>query len=100
MTELTASVKETILTAARKLTGFRRRQFQAEMTHKYCAGSSRRTGLWLGTTGGDDRSPGTPHRDPLPGKLFGPRTEQDRGTEPGTGRADSRAGRTREPSGT
>jgi transposase len=40
--ELTASVKEAILSAARKLTGFRRRQFQAEMTHKYCAGSSRR----------------------------------------------------------
>ena len=40
--ELTASVKETILSAARKLTGFRRRQFQAEMTHKYCAGSARR----------------------------------------------------------
>jgi Rhodopirellula transposase DDE domain len=40
--ELSASVKETILSAARKLTGFRRRQFQAEMAHKYCAGSSRR----------------------------------------------------------
>jgi hypothetical protein len=40
--ELTTSVKETILSAARKLTGFRRRQFQAEMAHKYCAGSARR----------------------------------------------------------
>jgi hypothetical protein len=41
-TELTESVKETILSAARKLTGFRRREFQAEMTEKYCAGKARR----------------------------------------------------------
>jgi hypothetical protein len=32
--ELTESVKETVKSAARKLTGFRRRQFQAEMTIK------------------------------------------------------------------
>ena len=41
-TELTESVKETILSAARKLTGFRRREFLAEMTLKYCAGKPRR----------------------------------------------------------
>ena len=40
--ELTESVKETIKSAARKLTGFRRRQFQAEMTIKYCQGHPRR----------------------------------------------------------
>jgi Rhodopirellula transposase DDE domain len=40
--ELTESVKETIKLAARKLTGFRRRQFQAEMTIKYCQGHPRR----------------------------------------------------------
>jgi Rhodopirellula transposase DDE domain len=40
--ELTESVKETIKSAARKLTAFRRRQFQAEMTIKYCQGNPRR----------------------------------------------------------
>src|SRR5450631_3436137 len=39
--ELTESVKETIQSAARKLTGFRRREFQAEMALKYCAGKAR-----------------------------------------------------------
>jgi len=42
LTELTESVRETILSAARKLTGFRRRQFQAEMAIKYCQSSPRR----------------------------------------------------------
>ena len=42
MEELTDSVKELIKSAARKLTGFRRRQFQAEMTIKYCEGHPRR----------------------------------------------------------
>jgi hypothetical protein len=41
-TELTESVKETILSAASKLTGFKRREFQAEMTLKYCDGKARR----------------------------------------------------------
>jgi hypothetical protein len=41
LAELTESVKETIQSAARKLTGFRRREFQAEMTLKYCAGKPR-----------------------------------------------------------
>lgn len=41
-TELTAAVRETITSAARKLTGFGRRQFQAEVALKYCAGSARR----------------------------------------------------------
>src|SRR3974377_1178115 len=40
--ELTESVKETIRWAALKLTGFRRRQFQAEMAIKYCQGHARR----------------------------------------------------------
>jgi hypothetical protein len=40
--ELTASVKATIQSAARKLTGFLRRQFQAEMALKYCEGQARR----------------------------------------------------------
>lgn len=41
-TELTESMKETIRSAARKLTGYRRREFQAEMAEKYCAGKARR----------------------------------------------------------
>jgi Rhodopirellula transposase DDE domain len=40
--ELTESVVATINSAARKLTGFRRRQFQAEMTIKYCDARPRR----------------------------------------------------------
>ncbi len=42
LTELTESVRETIQSAARKLTGFQRRQFQAEMAIKYCRGNPRR----------------------------------------------------------
>lgn len=42
LTELTESVRETIQSAGRKLTGFRRRQFQAEMAIKYCRGNPRR----------------------------------------------------------
>jgi len=42
MTESTESMKETIKSATRKLTGFRRRQFQAEMAVKYCQGDPRR----------------------------------------------------------
>lgn len=41
LSELTASMKETILSAARKLTGFARRQFQAEVALKYCQGKAR-----------------------------------------------------------
>lgn len=40
--ELTESLKETIRSAARKLTGFARRQFQAEMAVKYCDSKPRR----------------------------------------------------------
>jgi Rhodopirellula transposase DDE domain len=43
LTEVTKSVKATIQSAARKLTGYRRRQFQAEVAVKYCQGSPRRT---------------------------------------------------------
>jgi hypothetical protein len=42
LAELTESVRKTIKCAARKLTGFRRRQFQAEMAIKYCQGNPRR----------------------------------------------------------
>lgn len=42
LSELTESVVETICLAARKLTGFARRQFQAEMAIKYCQASPRR----------------------------------------------------------
>ena len=35
------SERQTIKSASRKLTGFRRRQFQAEMTIKHCQGSAR-----------------------------------------------------------
>lgn len=42
LTELSESVVETICLAARKLTGFARRQFQAEMAVKYCQASARR----------------------------------------------------------
>jgi uncharacterized membrane protein YccC len=42
LAELTESVVETICLAARKLTGFGRRQFQAEMAIKYCQASARR----------------------------------------------------------
>lgn len=40
--ELTERVRETIQSAAEKLTGWRRRQFQAETAQKYCDGSPRR----------------------------------------------------------
>jgi hypothetical protein len=43
VTELTDAVRETILSAARKLTGFRRRQFQAEVARQYCQGRARQT---------------------------------------------------------
>ena len=40
--DLTPAVEEVILSAARKLTGFRRRQFQAEIAARYCGGIPRR----------------------------------------------------------
>ena len=48
MSELTESVVATIQSAARKLTGFLRRQFQAEMTLKYCEGQARRAEALFG----------------------------------------------------
>ena len=42
LAELSASAIETIQQAARKLTGFRRREFQAEVAAKFCDGSPRR----------------------------------------------------------
>jgi hypothetical protein len=41
VTEVTESVRDAIRSAARKLTGFRRRQFQAEMAIKYCRSDPR-----------------------------------------------------------
>jgi transposase len=48
VTELIDAVRETILSAARKLTGFRRRQFQAEVAQQYCQGSARQTEQFFG----------------------------------------------------
>lgn len=48
LTEVTESVKATIQSAARKLTGYRRRQFQAEVVVKYCQGSPRRAEHFFG----------------------------------------------------
>jgi hypothetical protein len=42
LAELTESVRETIRSAAKKLAGFARRQFQAEIAVKYCDSSPRR----------------------------------------------------------
>ncbi len=39
---VTEAVRDTIKSAARKLTGFRRREFQAEVARQYCEGSARR----------------------------------------------------------
>ncbi len=41
--ELTAGVIEVIRSATKKLTGFARRQFQAEVANRYCEGSPKRT---------------------------------------------------------
>lgn len=41
LTELSEAARETMKSAARKLTGFRRRQFQAEVARQYCQGSAR-----------------------------------------------------------
>jgi transposase len=40
-TELTEAMREIVRSGARKLTGFQRRQFQAEVTIQYCQGSAR-----------------------------------------------------------
>lgn len=42
MEPLTEGILETIRSAAKLLTGYRRRQFQAEVANKYCDGSARR----------------------------------------------------------
>ena len=41
LVELTEVVRTTLKSAAEKLTGFRRRQFQAEVAQQYCQGSAR-----------------------------------------------------------
>jgi len=48
VTQLTDEVRETIQSAARKLTGFRRRQFQAEVAQQYCQGSARQAEQFFG----------------------------------------------------
>lgn len=40
--DLSDAMREVIRSGARKLTGFRRRQFQAEVALRYCQGSARR----------------------------------------------------------
>jgi len=40
-TELTDVMRKTVRSGARKLTGFRRRQFQAEVTLQFCQGNAR-----------------------------------------------------------
>jgi len=45
---LTKSLRETIQAASKKLTSARRREFQAEMTLKYCGGSPRRAEVLFG----------------------------------------------------
>src|SRR5438045_9680793 len=41
MADLTDDARRAILLAAQLLTGYKRRQFQAEMAHLYCRGSAR-----------------------------------------------------------
>ena len=115
--ELTESVKETIKSAARKLTGFRRRQFQAEMAIKYCQGHARRTEEVFGwgrdavNTGLNELRTGFPVE--LPQRLIelytfkddlvldpflGSGSTPDRRGATGTGVIDSCVGRTGEPS--
>lgn len=48
ITELSEALRETIKSAAWKLTGFRRRQFQAEVARQYCEGSARRAERFFG----------------------------------------------------
>lgn len=48
MYPLSESVITTIRSAARKLTGWRRRDFQAEVTLEYCGGSARKAESLLG----------------------------------------------------
>lgn len=67
--ELTAAVRDTMKSAARKLTGFRRRQFQAEVACQYCQGSARRAERLFGwgraavETGLNERRTGIRCRD-------------------------------------
>jgi hypothetical protein len=48
MAELTEDARRDITAAAKLLTGFKRRQFQAEMAVKYCNGSARRAEATFG----------------------------------------------------
>ena len=48
VTEQIADMRETIRSAARKLTGFRRRQFQAEVAEQYCQGRARQAERMFG----------------------------------------------------
>ena len=100
MAEITQSLKDDILSAARKLTGVRRREYLAEMAIKYCVGSAHCAERLFGwgraavETGLGERA----HRDSLPGQLPCPRASQDRRRQPRTDRTDTRVGRSREPS--
>jgi hypothetical protein len=48
MEAITDSTRDTILSAAKLLSGYRRRQFQAEVALKYCSGSARRAETLFG----------------------------------------------------
>lgn len=48
MSELTEEVLQTIQSAAKLLTGYKRRQFQAQMALKYCNGSARQAETTFG----------------------------------------------------
>src|ERR1700733_14726112 len=48
MAALTEDVLQTIQSAAKLLTGPKRRRFQAEMAHKYCNGSARQAEAMFG----------------------------------------------------
>jgi len=83
VSKLTASVKATIPSAARKLTGCLRRQFQAEMALKSCDGQARRAErvfgwgrVWLESCGGPRRAERTPHRHSLLRQLLVTGTSQ------------------------
>ena len=99
LAELTESCKETIKSAARKLTGFRRRQFQAEMAIKYCQGNPRRAEQVFGwgrdavNTGLNELRTGIRCVDDFSTRGR-PKTEEQ---QPELVR-DPRAGRTQEPS--
>jgi len=99
MAEVSASVKDDILLAARTLTGHRRRAFQAEMALKYCDGQPRQAERVFGWgrtavhTGLQERRTGIRCLENFGAR--GRHTTEAR--PPGTGRPDSGPGRPGKP---